>query len=269
MPATFTRRTGYRPLFEQALTTGPKLKVDTEAGIIYGVRVLGRYSGNNRDGSTEGSEYPPATQRAALRLIEGAQVKVDHPVDRTRPSAPRDCDETLGVLRNAIVEGDETRADLHYYKNHPMADRVVEDVQRGLGQCGLSINAAVAEGRVINGVYVVEEIAEIRSVDLVDRPATNRNLWESLQGDHCPVHDFSRDSWAMATRTSRVLESDAAPARRLMESRSGRLRRRRAQALAEMSHDTWGQATRQSNGARDGAADPYAYDSWARATRSR
>lgn len=177
-----------RDLLEQVTAAGSPLKVDEEKGVIYRVKVLGRFSRNNH-GLTEaenGSEYSPACMRSALPMYEGSKVKANHPPDRTRPAAERDVDDTFGVLRNCVVESDERGepaiwGDLHFLKTHRLAPSVVEDVKRGLGVYGLSHNAAARRERFDRGSrrLVIEELAVVRSVDLVDKPATNRNLWES------------------------------------------------------------------------------------------
>jgi hypothetical protein len=164
------------------------LRIDRDAGVIYDVKVVGRRSpnGHGKVGAENGTEYTLESLRAAAPLYEGVSVKVNHPADRTRPAQSRDCNDTFGVLRNVRVGEDGLRADLHYYKTHPLADRVLEDVDRRLGQFGLSHNASAA-GSVRDRTYVVEEIGAVNSVDLVDRPATNRNLWESTDMDETPV----------------------------------------------------------------------------------
>jgi hypothetical protein len=164
------------------------LRIDRDAGVIYDVKVVGRRSpnGHGKTGADNGTEYTLESLRAAAHLYEGVSVKVNHPADRTRPAQSRDCNDTFGVLRNVRVGEDGLRADLHYYKTHPLADRVLEDVDRRLGQFGLSHNASAA-GSIRDRTYVVEEIGAVNSVDLVDRPATNRNLWESTDMDETPV----------------------------------------------------------------------------------
>lgn len=180
-----------RDLVEQVavgVPGGSPLRVDRDAGIIYRVKVLGRYSRNSH-GLTEaenGSEYTPACMRAALAMYEDAKVRKNHPADRARPGAERDVDDTVGVLRNVRVESDESGepavwADLHYNRAKPFSAELVEDVERGLGVYGLSHNAAAKRERFdpASRRLVIEELAIVRSVDLVDKPATNRNLWES------------------------------------------------------------------------------------------
>ena len=143
--------------------------------------MLGRYSGNSHgvDGA-DSTEYTPEAMSGALPLYEGCTVRTDHP-DRRNPKATRSVNETFGQLRNCRVEGNCVRADLHYLKSHHLADSVCEDVERGLGVWGLSHNAFAGKTSVKNNRYVIEQIEEVRSVDLVDKPATNKNLWESRE----------------------------------------------------------------------------------------
>jgi hypothetical protein len=176
-----------RVLLEFVAAKGPQLKIDRDKGVIYGVKVLGRYSKNSH-GLTEaenGTEYPLETQRRALPLLEGVKVKTDHPADRQAADKERSIFDTFGVLHNPRIEGDDTWADLHYLKTHPLAESVLEDVERGLGVYGLSHNATAAKEHFDRNAkrLVIDEIGAVRSVDLVDRPATNRNLWESSSGE--------------------------------------------------------------------------------------
>ncbi len=199
----------------------PALEIDREQGIIFGVKVLGRYSRNNHGlvEAENGSEYSPACMRSAIAMYEGAKVKLNHPRDRTKPGAERDVDDNYGVLRNVRIESeaDGVRADLHYLKTHRKTPEILEDVERQLGLWGLSHNAAAARERFDRGAkrLVIEELATVRSVDLVDKPATNRNLWES---EYRPVSTCLRDllesrrpKWSKPRRkwADRLLEDDA------------------------------------------------------------
>lgn len=217
-----------RDLVEQigvgAPTGASPLRVDEEAGVIFRVKVLGRFSRNNH-GLTEavnGSEYSPGCMRSALGDYEGRKVKCDHPPDRTNPGKERSIEATFGVLRNCVIESDEDGqpaiwADLHCLTSHPMYPRVVEDVKKGLGVYGLSHNAAAKRERFDRGAkrLVIEELSTVRSVDLVDKPATNRNLWES---EHRPMQtslrellESRRKDWTKPRRlwANVLLEDDA------------------------------------------------------------
>jgi hypothetical protein len=146
---------------------GP-LQVDRDKGIIYSVKILGWESDNGR-------RYLPEAGQKAVPLYEGSKVFLDHPEKR---QATRDDDDAFGRLHNVHWEEDGVYGDLHFFKSHPMAARVCEDVERGLGVFGMSHNAQ-GEGETVDGVFVIQRIVEVRSVDLVSEPATVKNLWES------------------------------------------------------------------------------------------
>ena len=164
LPGMKTRRI----FVEQASMTGAS-RVDRAAGVIFGVRVLGRKSDNGR-------EYLPEAIARALPLYEGASVRVNHP---KRPDDQRDTEDVLGWLVNARQSPDGGAvADLHLLTEHSLAARVMEAAERNPRLFGLSHNAQ-GDGEVRDGVFVVHEITEVRSVDLVADPATTRGLFES------------------------------------------------------------------------------------------
>ncbi len=143
------------------------LRVDREAGVIYRIKILGFESANSR-------RYEASAIRKAMPLYEGAKAFCDHPERASQMRAGRDA---IGVWRHPVLEADGLYADLHFFTKHPLAESVCEDAERGLGVFGASHNA---DGRGENrgGVFVVGEITEVRSVDLVTEPATVSNLWE-------------------------------------------------------------------------------------------
>lgn len=169
----------------ESIQLDESVTVDEESGVIKNVRVLGSRSNNCHDvpGVTEGTEYTRTAMKGVLSLYEDATVYVNH--NRKEPDAERPFSDSFGVLReNRIADdkdGPAVRANLHYNKAHPLAGMVVEDVKNKLGRCGLSHHAFTSKARVSEGRYVVESIGEVRSVDLVTRPATSKNLWESEQ----------------------------------------------------------------------------------------
>lgn len=178
-----------RRTLTEAYTAGspdePALRVDAEAGVIHGVKVLGRFSRNSHGvaAARNGTEYTLDAIRKAIPLYEGADVMTDHPA--RGEAGNRSVRDVFGKLRNVRLEGDDLRADLHYLRADPMASKVVEDVTRRLGVYGLSHNAAAGTERIDRhaGRLVIESIDLVRSVDLVRKPATNRNLWESTVAD--------------------------------------------------------------------------------------
>lgn len=164
----------------------PPLKIDKEKGIIYDVRICGPRSPNNHGirGVTEGTEYTRQALESELPMLNGRKVKIDHP-PREAPNIERSVYETFGVIRDPRIcnesEGPVIRGNLHYIKSHPLAARVIEDVESGLGVFGLSHNAKWKDGYVRNGRLVVTLMDSVESVDLVDKPATNKNLAESRE----------------------------------------------------------------------------------------
>jgi len=150
-------------------TIAPK-RVDRDAGLIEGVRILGQDSRNGR-------RYSPRAMAEAARLYEGAPVNVDHPATerKDRPLA-----EAFGWIRNVRQERGAVYGDLHYLKSHPQAELVAEAAERNPNRIGLSHHA---EGTVrMDGQRVIVETVErVHSIDLVQTPATNAGLFESEQ----------------------------------------------------------------------------------------
>ena len=145
------------------------MDVDEETGVIKRIKILGWESRNGR-------RYLPEAVKPKLHYYDGAKAFCDHP---KRATDTRDCDDALGVWRNPVLEADGVYADLHYFRSHPLASRVVEDAKRGLGVFGASHNA---DGKVVDdpsGDSVVHDLLEVRSVDLVTDAATVTNLRES------------------------------------------------------------------------------------------
>ena len=156
------------PLFEAASFDSSR-KVDADAGVIRGVRVLGASSKNGRT-------YTAGAMKQAAALYEGVEVCVDH--DKANPTRERSVRESFGELRSVELREGAIYADLHFVKSHPLAAQVCESAERFPARIGLSHNAV---GSVVrrDGGETVTEITRVRSVDLVTRPATNRTMFES------------------------------------------------------------------------------------------
>lgn len=213
------RRTSPRALFEWSASapSGAPLVVDRARGVIENVKVLGFKSRNNHglQEAENGTEYTRECCERAVPLYEGADVLVDHATRRTEARGSADI---FGQLRGVRLAEDGIRADLHFLKSHPLADRVCEDVERGLGVYGLSHDASAGRERFDrqNKRLVIESIAAVRSVDLVRKPATNRNLWESHEDTTMPqttlreLLESRRSKWSKPRRlwATRLLEDD-------------------------------------------------------------
>jgi hypothetical protein len=151
-------------------------RIDTEAGVIYGVKVLGPKSRNGRI-------YEDAAIRRAVPMYEGVTVNLNHQrIESGNRAVPdRQIQDRWGVLRNARYAEGSVYADLHYLKNHPMTPQLIEAADRFPDTFGLSHDAAGDE-QVIDGERRVIELFELRSVDVVAEPATNNGLFEC----YCP-----------------------------------------------------------------------------------
>jgi hypothetical protein len=152
-------------------TTGDKpLHVDREKGIIYGVKIIGNESRNNRI-------YPQAVLSKAKALYEGRSVNVSHP-SKEKAADDRPFESLFGRLQN-VSDDNGLRGDMPYIKAHPLAEMVCEAAERFPENFGLSHNAHVDWLVEDDGHRVCESINTVRSVDLVCRPATTNGIFES------------------------------------------------------------------------------------------
>jgi len=164
--ATNTQRERLAESIQQEIGTD---RIDSAAGVIRGVKVLGRESKNGRT-------YSDRALADAARLYEGVQVNFDH--DRKEPYRERGLMEGFGVLRDNAIRADGVYADLHYLTAHPAAPVFVERARRFPKSFGLSHNADGQTSRS-GKKTIVESLDKVTSVDIVSRPATNDGLFES------------------------------------------------------------------------------------------
>lgn len=189
---------------EQTYQTG-RPAIDRDAGVIRGVKILGASSKNGRD-------YSPQALREAAAIYEGLGVNTNHP-NRATPNVSRTVEEGVGWLENITIKPDGVYGDLNIIKSHPLAETLFEVAERKPDRFGLSHNAA---GDVVerNGRRIVESIKSVRSVDLVQNPATVHSLFES----EAPVarrrlKDLLRKlpAGSRRSRLERLLETDEMP----------------------------------------------------------
>ena len=145
------------------------MRVDRDAGVIRGVKILGLHSRNGR-------QYPAETLAKAAPLYEEAKVNVNHP--KGSPLAPRDYQERIGVIRGVEVRaGEGLFGDLHFNPKHLLAEQLIWDAEHAPENVGFSHNVQARTARR-DELLVVEEITRVQGVDLVADPATTRGLYE-------------------------------------------------------------------------------------------
>lgn len=196
--------------FKESTTQPGTMKVDREAGVIHGVKLLGADSKNGR-------RYSPNAMDQARQMYEGCTVNVDHKYEGERSIV-----EGFGIVRDCKLMPDGVYGDLHYLKSHPLAPAVTERAERFPQSFGMSHDA---EGEVVKAgsEFVVESLIKVSSVDLVATPATTQGLFESHKRPK-PMKRKLREAVAAAPRSN--------PFRKLLEMEMEQM-----PELAEMEYE--------------------------------
>lgn len=165
-------------------------------GVIEGVKIIGTRSRN-------GYRYPQEVLDKHRELYEGSQVYMLHPTDREKRKGSRQLDDHFGTLMNIRGGRDGTIGtglfgDLHVKQTHPLAQFVMESDGT---KFGLSHNAEV---EMNDDQTEVTRIISINSVDLVDHPATNKNLYEET--DDMELKELKSDLDAMRQALDKHIE---------------------------------------------------------------
>lgn len=146
-----------------------RLRVDRDAGIIRGVKLLGLISRNGR-------RYREAALVDAIALYEGAKVNINHP--KGHPLSPRDYRDRLGAMRAVQFRGGEGLfGDLHFNPRHSLSEQLMWDAEHAPQNVGMSHNV-LARTKSVGDETVVEAITKVQSIDLVADPATTSGLFE-------------------------------------------------------------------------------------------
>jgi len=149
---------------------GVTIRVDRQAGVIRGVKVLGLESRNGRT-------YLPEALTQAAPLYEDAKVNVNHP--KGNPGGPRDYQDRIGTIRHVSLQGGAGLfGDFYFNPKHALAEQLMWDAEHAPENVGFSHNVEARVGRRGEQV-VVEAITRVQSVDLVADPATTRGLFEA------------------------------------------------------------------------------------------
>ena len=169
------------PLQEYADSRGVTLRVDRDAGVLRGVKLIGLESQNGR-------RYRPEALSAAVGLYEGAKVNVNHP--QNGPLAPRDYRDRLGVVRQVEFRpGEGLFGNLHFNPKHELAEQLAWDAEHNPRNVGFSHNVLARLTARGASSRSVEAITHVQSVDLVADPAATQGLFEQEQP---PLAEASR-----------------------------------------------------------------------------
>jgi hypothetical protein len=212
-------------LQEYCSSRGLSIPLDRASAVIRGVKLLGLASKNGR-------EYPPAVLERARTLYEAAKVNVNHP--KGHPSAPRDYQDRIGVIRSVEVRGgDGLFGDLHYNPKHVLAEQLPWDAEHAPENVGFSHNVKARTSRRGEAV-IVEEILAVNSVDLVADPATTSGLFEGAEAESdsggpaaapprrvCDAATLSHPTPDLAAQVAQLREEVAALRTEITEHRRG------------------------------------------------
>lgn len=160
-------------LVEYASALSTPREVDSEAGVIEDVKILGVKSKNGRT-------YSEAAMQRAIGLYEGAKVNVNHRDPKS--GGARGYQDRLGVLEGIHFKPGEGLFAKRFRFNpkHALAEQLIWDAKNAPGNVGFSHDAEGTTTRK-NGTTVVEDIHAVNSVDLVADPATTAGMFESEQ----------------------------------------------------------------------------------------
>lgn len=153
-------------------------------GVLRNVTLLGPTSKNRR-------RYTPAALASAVGMFEGSQVFRGH----SDQPLNRDPAELLGHVENVRLDGGRVRGDLHVLAHQREFVASLADAPKA--GAGMSWDGLAAWTTGTDGWQEVQQIKNVASIDLVSKPATTTNLFES-QGTRrrptCTLDDVIADA---------------------------------------------------------------------------
>ena len=155
-------------LTEERNTLPGSDRIDAEAGVIRGAKLVGMEAGSKK------RRYPSKTLKEGAHLYEGVDVNVDHSL-----AGGRKLLEGWGVVRNPrFQDGVGIVGDVHFLKEHASTGQILERIERFPDGQGLSHDARGKIRLVEQGWQEVTHLQSVKSVDLVRKPDTTKNLFE-------------------------------------------------------------------------------------------
>lgn len=149
-------------LVELAALSG--VKVDKENFVIFGASICTVGPAKGR-----GCECDSQTLSQIKKLCDAAPDGL--PVRDTVGHDGAKIGDTIGVIKNARLDGGKLRGDIHILATHPAAAHYLELAEKLPSTFGLSINGKGFDEK--SGGKVCKRIVSLSSVDLVEKPAAN------------------------------------------------------------------------------------------------
>lgn len=196
-PSSPMRARGH--VLEDVRKLGKPEAVDRAAGIIRGVKILGPSSKNGR-------RYTERAMTAAKGLYEGRGVNADHPL---RPGDARSVNDRFGWFENVKIRPAGLFGDFHVLDpQDPLAKKLFTAAEQRPDLFGFSHNCLAEGAEDAAGIFVVESITEVRSVDLVVDPATTDGLFESKGRQPTPAATLTRRALVERLTGRKLREAD-------------------------------------------------------------
>lgn len=173
------------------------LRVDRDKHTVYGAKLVSVGESRNR------RRYLGPSLREAASLYEGAKINDDHP-DGGATKARKYGDRMGNVLKGSVEfrEGSGLHGDLRMNPKHALYEQFMFDAENAPQNVALSHNVLALQRLESNsGIWIVEKITRVISVDVVGDPGSTNGLFES--------EDF--DAMKTVQKTLRVLLAEAVP----------------------------------------------------------
>lgn len=155
--------------FSETVFQSSAPRVDADAGVLYGVKLIGLESRNNRRYKSEGLS-------SAVSLYEGRKIYVDHPDPSN--AGDRSLRDWAGTIQKARFEPDGIYGDVKLRKAGEYFEGIIEAATEFPKDVGFS-HVAEGNSHFEGDTEIVESIREVFSVDLVTDPATTAGFFES------------------------------------------------------------------------------------------
>lgn len=159
------------------MTLTEQLQIEQATDNKMTVKICGLTSRNKR-------EYPIHVLQEAMPMYQ------DHPVylDHAERQINRKYIERVGHLSNLEIKADGLYAMLNINPHHQLAESLRYDFEHNTKKLGISqvVDAQMAGSKVV-------KILEVKSVDIVNNPATTRSLKEEEEPEEAPKEEEPKE----------------------------------------------------------------------------